>query len=80
MQQGEDIDTICQSIAIKKQFPKTQSTAIQVLTKSLKRISEANQVLVKIELQVTTKYDSTNPEHEAKLLEVKNNNNNIIYF
>lgn len=42
-----------------------------MLSWSLNRIFEANQVLNHIERNIATKYDITNPEHEEKLVKVR---------
>jgi hypothetical protein len=67
------INAISKSIALKKQFLSTNEPAIQVLSFSLNRIYESNQLLQEIEFQVTTKYDTANTQHEAKLIELWNN-------
>ena len=66
-----EIDNVSKSILIKKQFPEQEnSPAIQVLVWSLERIHQSNQVLYTIEQQVKTKYDTSNQEHEEKLIKV----------
>lgn len=66
-----EVDNISKSIIIKKQFPAVNIYAPQVLSWSLKRIFEANQVLNQIEQNIAIKYDITNPVHEEKLIKVK---------
>lgn len=65
-----NIQDVVKSISLKKQFPTTttKTAATQVLGLSLQRIYEANLLLTQIESQVTTKYDSSNNQHEAKLI------------
>lgn len=65
-----EIDDISRSIITKKQFPTVNIYASQVLSWSLNRIFEANQVLNHIEQNIATKYDITNPEHEEKLVKL----------
>lgn len=66
-----EVDNISKSIITKKQFPTVNIYAPQVLSWSLKRIFEANQVLNQIEQNIAIKYDITNPAHEEKLIKVK---------
>ncbi|KAI9483034.1 MAG: ELMO/CED-12 family-domain-containing protein [Benjaminiella poitrasii] len=66
------VQDVLKRIMIKKQFSSTnrKSPAARVLEYSLERIYESNQLLNDIERQVNTKYDTTNKEHEEKLLQL----------
>lgn len=62
------MNKVIQSVASKKEFPEESISATHVLSTSINRIYETNQVLNTIEERVRTKYDTSNPSHEEKLM------------
>ncbi|KAG2220480.1 hypothetical protein INT45_011484, partial [Circinella minor] len=71
--QSGQLDEVAEMIMIKKGFAGSKKSPVgRVLCSSLSRISETYSLTIQINERASTKYDSTNPIHEQKLLKLWN--------